>query len=267
MKFTKETNLQIAHHFIKYSRGKGKREFIAPLCEENNIVSVGKKILLGKPEEPGKMGIFYIDGHLPKDCCEKGKQIGFIHSHPTHQPASFREFDYGYSEDDMHGLAKEVLTGYYSHYPIINCVVVPISQHDLGFMLDVQCEKYAKFTEDDIKKMQKNATNDLMKVPEDYPWGQHFTDTDIQHILHGYPVSIHPKDAMRKMADGSVTKEELLLTLHDQLFFNTDYASLKKGLKEQGKLTYDHFIIGCRNVKLGRREHTVCDTKEEHLFA
>jgi hypothetical protein len=266
MKFPRETNLQIAHHFIKHSRGKGRREFIAPLCKENDKVFVGQNVLLGTTEQPGKMGIFYIDGHLTKDCCERGEQIGLIHSHPTHQQASYREFDYGYSEDDIHGLAKEVLTGYYSHYPIINCVIVPVKETELGFILDVQCERYQKFTEDDIKKMKKNAPNDIMSVPPDYPWNEHFNDTDIKYILEGYPVFIHPEDAMKKMKDGTITKKELVHTLHDQLFFNTDYASIKKGLKEQGKLDYDHFFIGCKKMKLGRRDHVICDTKEEHLF-
>lgn len=228
---------------------------------------MGEKILMGGQALGGDMEIFYIDGHLPKDCCEKGKQIGLIHSHPTHQPATYREFDHGYSEDDIHGLAKEMLTGYFSHYPVVACVIVPVKENDNGLLLDVQCEKYQKFTEDDIKNMKKNAPNDALPVPLDYPWNQNFTDIDMKYIIEGYPVFIHPEDAIKKMQNGTLTEEELLRTLHDQLFFNTDYASIKKGLKEQGKLEYDHFFIGCRKIKLGRRDHIVCDAEEANLFA
>ena len=227
---------------------------------------MGEKILMGGQALGGDMEIFYIDGHLPKDCCEKGKQIGLIHSHPSYQPATYREFDHGYSEDDIHGLAKEVLTGYYSNFPIVECVIVPVKENDRGLLLDIQCEKYQEFIKEDIFKMRKNATNDIMPVPPDYPWNENFNETDIKYIVEGYPVFIHPEDAMKKMQDKTITKKELMHTLHDQLFFNTDYASLKKGLKEQGKLEYDQFFIGCRKIQLGRREHIVCDAKEEELF-
>jgi len=267
VKFTKESNLRIARNFLKYSRGRGKREFISPLCQDGDDVFMGEKMLMGAEAFGGNLEIFYIDGHLPKDCCEKGKQIGLIHSHPVRQPATYREFDRGYSEDDIHGLAKEVLTGYYSHFPIVECVIVPMKETAYGLILDIQCERYQKFTEEDIKSMKKNAPNDTLPVPPSYPWNQNFTDEDIKYIIEGYPVYIHPQDAMKKMQDGTITHEELMKTLHDQLFFNTDYASIKKGLKEQGKLDYDHFFIGCRKIKLGRRDHIVCDAKEEELFA
>jgi len=227
-------------------------------------------MVLGTPEE-ADTGIFYIDGHLPEECCERGLQIGQIHSHPVSNPASYREFDQGYSEDDIRGLAKEVLNGYYKRYPIVVCVIVPIKETEHGLLLDIQCEKYEEFTVDDIKKIRKNAENDIMEVPPDYPWNEFFDDTDIKHILVGYPVSVHPTDAIKKMANNTITKAELFATMRDQLFFNTDYASLKKGLKEQGKLSYDHFIIGCKKIERGTRDksrvHFACDAKEENIFA
>jgi len=264
LKFTRENNLRIAKRFLKYSYGKDKREFISPLCKENDDVFMGEKTKTGKK---GLGGVYYIEDHLPKDCCERGIQVGLIHSHPEHNPVTFKEFEQGYSEDDIRGLAKEVLIGYHSYFPVTACIVLPLKETNQSLHLQVQCEQYDKFTEEDIKKIRKNATNAAIPVPSDYPWDEYFNDEDIHRILHGYPVQIHPETGMKKLMDGTLTKNEALILLKEQFFYNTDYASLKKGLIEQGKYKYDDFMISCRKINVGRREHMSCISGEVNLFA
>lgn len=212
---------------LTWSALKEYREFSQPLCIDGGKIFPG-----GKPIYGTERGVEPLKEELA--VCERGKPIGRIHSH-IEEYEKRPPFDKGSSNIDIFSIARETLHDAIS-FPRLECVVSP-TYNKQGYLNGVQigCERFEKFTEEDIKEMESG----IIHQRDDREIREKFDDEDIKFLKYGRPPG----------------------GMYARIGFVVRMANLKGGLEKKSFMRYGEFDVPGKREK-GR---LLCDFKDETL--
>ena len=222
-----------AHHFVKeFFKTNYEHEIAQTLClvDKNSLQTIvpGGEIAKGS----------YSGVKPPPMKCEKGKAIGSMH---THNEPYFDgpPFDKGSSDVDFFtivqkGLCKEI------DFPYVGCVLTPVAGDDGDLTaINIACEQFDKFTEDDIK----NSTTGMIRNTTKGKVREKFSDENVEFFKKGNP----PKGGM-----------------FQSMGFKMGMHHLKRHFMEEGIMEQDDFKMNVKWHKDGTKVNI--SYKDEVLF-
>jgi hypothetical protein len=260
--FPKELNRKIYNAYKKYSFTGDKKEVLFPLCiDANNILNLGTKMNVGRLDVVQSMP-------YSTKCCENGKRLGNIHTHPHEIGAD--DIDYFketavFSQTDFFGaLADHVNKDTKDN---VNCAMEPVEISDKREEFIVVCKRIHDVTENDLKEVVRNRQPDFTiesEMTRAYPELKAETIKLIKGFLNDYPFGKKLPESviigMKKDATNRIKKqigqengEESIVYPFPEMQHTTNIDEWVKIYKETKPMTKDEIFLGTERLQFWRK--------------